>query len=97
MADLRSLVLLRNDPEAAARFLAQAEQGDVDAQYAMGLIYAEGRGIAQCEARAFYWLTRAVEQGDRDADLLRQVLSATMTDAQFGMADHMMHVFKAGQ
>jgi TPR repeat protein len=97
MADLRSLVLLRNDPEAATRFLAQAEQGDVDAQYAIGLIYAEGRGIAQDEASAFYWLSRAVEQGDRDADLLRQVLSATMTDAQFDVADHMMHVFKAGQ
>jgi uncharacterized protein len=53
MADLRSLVLLRYDPEAAAIILAQAEQNDVDAQYAMGLIYAEGRGVAQDEAMAF--------------------------------------------
>jgi len=97
MADLRSLALLRNDPEMAAHFLTQAEQGDVDAQYAMGLTYAEGRGVAQDEAKAFYWLSRAVEQGDTDADLLRRVLSATMTDAQFEMADQMMDVFKADQ
>ena len=45
MADLRGLNLLRNDPEAAARLIAEAESGDMDAQYAAGLVYAEGRGV----------------------------------------------------
>ena len=53
MADIRNLILLRNDPDEALRLLAEAEQGDLDAQYAMGLIYAEGRGLPQDEARAF--------------------------------------------
>ena len=40
MADLFGLNLWRNDPEMAARLIAEAEQGDMDAQYAAGLIYA---------------------------------------------------------
>lgn len=78
-ADLSSLILLRNDPEAAAELEVQAELGDKDAQYAMGLIYAEGRGVRQDDARAFLWLTLAGEQGDRDALSLRDVIGASMS------------------
>lgn len=78
-ADLSSLILLRNDPEAAAELEAQAELGDRDAQYAMGLIYAEGRGVGQDDARAFMWLTLAGEQGDQDALSLRDVVGANMS------------------
>jgi TPR repeat protein len=81
MADLSSLILLRNDPEAAADLLAQAELGDVNAQYGMGLIYAEGRGVPQDEALAFLWLTLAGDQGDQDALSLRDVIGAGMSDA----------------
>ena len=45
MANLAALTLLRNDPEVAEEFLRAATQGDVDEQYGMGLIYAEGRGV----------------------------------------------------
>mgnify|MGYP001554150131 FL=1 len=60
MADLRGLNLLRNDPEAAARWIAEAERGDMDAQYAAGLVYAEGRGVDPDLVQAYFWLTRAV-------------------------------------
>lgn len=80
-ADISSLILLRNDPGVAAELEVQAELGDVDAQYAMGLIYAEGRGVAQDASRAFMWLTLAGEQGDRDALSLRDVIAASMSDA----------------
>ena len=56
MANLSVLRLLRNDPDAAAEMLVTAERGDVDAQYAMGLIYAEGRGVTQDEAGYRYAL-----------------------------------------
>ena len=96
MADLSVLRLLRNDPEAAAEMLAAAEQGDVDAQYAMGLIYAEGRGVAQDEVRAHYWLSRAIEQGDADAQTLLQIVAFNMTDAQFEQAGQLLDAYHAG-
>ncbi len=87
MANLRSLSLLRNDPDEAAQLLEAAEQGDLDAQYAMGLCYAEGRGVDQDEARSFVWLTLAHEQGDDDALVLRNIVAASMSDAQFEQID----------
>ncbi len=86
MAKLTDLVLLRNDPVVAGEFLQAAIRGDVDAQYGVGLIYAEGRGIKQDEVKAYYWLTRAIEQGDREADLLRRNVAINMTDEQFARA-----------
>ena len=94
MANLSDLVLLRNDPVVAAEFLQAAQQGDVDAQYGMGLIYAEGRGIEQDEARSFYWLTCAIEQGDSGAAVLRKVVAAGMTGEQFVRAGLLL---KAGR
>ena len=87
MANLADLVLLRNDPAVAAEFLQAAINGDVDAQYGMGLIYAEGRGVEQDEVRALYWLTQAIEQGDKDAVLLRQVVAVNMTAEQLAEAE----------
>ena len=90
MADMSALRLLRNDPEAAAEMLRAAEQGDVDAQYGMGLIYAEGRGFEQDEVRAYYWLSRAIDQGDTDARLLLQVVAFSMTADQIDQARLML-------
>lgn len=82
MANLSDLVLLRNDPLVAGEFLQAAHQGDIDAQYGMGLIYAEGRGVDQDEVKAFYWLTCAMEKGDSGAEVLRKVVAAGMTEEQ---------------
>lgn len=83
MIDLSKLVLLRNDPEVAAEFLEAAEQGDIHAQYGLGLIYAEGRGVETDLAHACVWLTLAREAGDEDAGvLLRRVIP------QMSNADH---------
>jgi len=86
MADLTGLGLLRNDAELAARLLAEADAGDMDAQYAAGLIYAEGRGVGIDLVQAYFWLTCAVEQGDRDADRLRSHVARDMGDAEFAEA-----------
>lgn len=83
MADLRGLNLYRNDPELAARLLAQAEAGDMDAQYAAGLVYVEGRGVEQDPVQAYFWLTLAVEQGDADAERLRRYVASQMSEAEF--------------
>ena len=94
MADLRGLNLLRNDPEAAARLIAEAEQGDMDAQYAAGLVYAEGRGVAVDLVQAYFWLTRAIDQGDADAERLRRHVAVEMSDAEFAEARRLVRLAK---
>jgi TPR repeat protein len=94
VADLRGLNLLRNDPEAAARLIAEAESGDMDAQYAAGLVYAEGRGVEPDLVQAYYWLTRALEQGDTDAEKLRCYVAAEMQDSEFAEARRLVRLSK---
>jgi TPR repeat protein len=83
---LKDLILLRNDPSKVGAVREAAERGEVDAQYALGLIYAEGRGVTIDLAQAHYWLSLAVEQGDRDADLLRNIVGSQMTDEEYAAA-----------
>ena len=83
---LKDLILLRNDPSKVPLIRELAQQGDMDAQYAMGLIYAEGRGVEIDLAQSHYWLSLAVDQGDRDADLLRNVVGSRMSDAEYEAA-----------
>ena len=102
MINLAALTLLSNDAAVADEFLQAATPDDVDAQYGMGLIYAEGRGVEQDEVKSFYWLTRAIEQGDNGAAVLRKVVSAGMTEAQYQQAllllqEHWLLQSKAGR
>ena len=97
MADLSGLNLLRNDPVMAARLIADAEQGDVDAQYAAGLIYAEGRGVEIDLVQAYFWLTRAIDQGDSDAELLRRVVAVRMDDPQFADARRLVELARQAE
>ena len=83
---LSKLVLWNNDPEHAELVREKAEAGNVDAQYALGLMYAEGRGIEQDEIQAYIWLSRAVEQGDQDAVSLRYVLLSHMDQHHIALA-----------
>ena len=83
---LSKLALWNNDPEHAEEVREKAEAGHVDAQYALGLMYAEGRGLKQDEIQAYVWLSRAVEQGDQDAATLRYVLLSQMEPGQIAAA-----------
>ena len=79
---LRDLVLLRNDPEKVGEIEREAYTDNPHAQYAMGLIYVEGRGVEPDRARAYAWLTRAVMNGDREAETLRNVVGAELTEEE---------------
>lgn len=83
---LKDLVLLRNDPALVERVREAAACGEVDALYALGLIYAEGRGVAVDLAQAHYWLSLAIERGDQDAVLLRNIVGSHMSDDEFAAA-----------
>jgi uncharacterized protein len=83
---LKDFVLLRNDPSKVGVVRDAAQRGDVDAQYTLGLIYAEGRGVEIDLGMAHYWLSLAVAQGDRDAEQLRNVVGSQMTDVEYELS-----------
>lgn len=84
---LSPLILWRNDPAHAERVRVQAEAGNPHAQYAMGLIYAEGRGVACDFTEAYLWLSRAAAQGDADAVTLRYSVQNQLTLEEIAAAD----------
>lgn len=58
----------RGDYESAYReWLPLAEQGDAVAQHKLGLIYADGDGVAQDGILAVKWFRKAAEQGHVEA------------------------------
>ncbi len=83
---LKDLILLRNDPSMVAVIREAAARGEVDAFYAMGLVYAEGRGVSIDLAQAHYWLSLAVKCGDRDAELLRSAVGCQMSEEEYQAA-----------
>lgn len=86
---LERMSLLRNDPDDARRLYEQARTGNVDAQYALGLSYAEGRGVAIDAARAYFWLSQACAQDDAEAQVLRNIVARDMSQDSFEQARRM--------
>ncbi len=59
---------LSNDPEkAAAWFHRSAAQGYADAQFNLGLLYANGEGVPKDPAKAVELFQKAADQGNADA------------------------------
>jgi len=53
--------------KAAELWRPLAEKGDAAAQFSLGTLYAEGKGVEQNDATAFLWFQRAANQGDAAA------------------------------
>lgn len=49
--------------QAFAEASGPAESGDADAQFLLGVLYANGEGVATDHAQALLWYARAAEQG----------------------------------
>ena len=61
----------RNDYATALKFWRPlAEQGDAEAQFSLGGMYADGRGVSQDNAKAMIWRRKAAEQGHAAAQAL---------------------------
>ena len=84
---LAELMLYRNDPSYVARLSQYTQAGEVNAQYALGLVYAEGRGTTPDLCQAYIWLCRAEAQGDEEARSLRFVLMPQMTASEIDRAE----------
>ena len=48
-------------------YIKAAEQGDINEQYALGIIYSHGQGVTQDYGQAVYWYGKAAAQGHADA------------------------------
>jgi TPR repeat protein len=59
-----------------------AEQGDADAQYRLGGMYAEGQGVPQNFVTAHMWLKLGGPAGNKEAVELLDDVAAKMTVAQ---------------
>ena len=46
---------------------ARADAGEASAQFELGLMYANGRGVPQDDAEAIAWYRRSTEQGHAGA------------------------------
>jgi TPR repeat protein len=53
-----------NPPAALNEWRSLADQGFAEAQFILGMMYAQGQGVAQNYAEAARWFRRAAEQGD---------------------------------
>jgi len=47
--------------------VSKAKQGDADAQFNLGSMYYQGKGVPKDYKQAYAWFTKAAEQGDADA------------------------------
>src|SRR6266567_2745937 len=58
-----------NYSQAFSMFKNYAEQGDAEAQYALGLLYYDGKGVNQDFQQSAKWIRKAAEQELADAQL----------------------------
>lgn len=53
--------------EAFRKFKVLADKGDPEGQFNVGVMYHEGKGVAQDDKEAVAWWTKAAEQGNANA------------------------------
>ena len=85
--------------EAVRWYLRAAEQGDVEAQVNIGIMYFEGRGVVQDYVQAHKWTNLAAsrqtgEERKMSADA-RDALAGLMTPAQLAEAQRLARQWDA--
>lgn len=83
--------------EAMRRFQPLAERGDHRAQYWLGMIYFEGRGVPKDAVRAYLWLTLAANQGNRGARAGRDGVARRLSDIQKSEAEALAAAWRPTQ
>ena len=72
-----------------------AEQGDVKAQYNLGVMYKKGLGVTKDYAQAHMWFHLAAIRGDANAIKPLDRLSKLMTPAQIAKAQKLANEWEA--
>lgn len=72
------------------RIKAAAEQGDVNAQLELGILYEYGFNYQDNQAHALAWYTHAANQGNAKAAGRRDILRAKMTQKEVDAAQSLI-------
>ena len=62
------------DAKALAELRVRAEKGEASAQYYLGNMYADGKGVAKDEVEAVKWFRKAADQGDATPQVILGVM-----------------------
>lgn len=74
---------------AARLWTPHAEQGDAQAQYYLGVMYANGQGVRQDYVQAHMWLNLAAAQGHPVGVKNRDYAATLMTPEQIAEAQQL--------
>ena len=80
--------------EAVKWYRKAAEQGFAEAQYSLGVMYAEGRGVQQDFVQAHMWFDLAAASGDSSAGKNMEIIAAKMTRSQIAEAQRLAKEWK---
>jgi TPR repeat protein len=73
--------------QAVRWYREAASRGHIQAQFNLGIMYFEGKGVEKELRSAYYWLAVASEQGDEDARAQLRKVAANMSAAQITEAE----------
>jgi hypothetical protein len=77
----------RGDYGSALRsWLPLADQGNAEAQFDLGILYANGRGVPQDYVTAHMWFNLSASKGDKTAASYRDQIASSMDRAQLAEA-----------
>ena len=82
---------------ALERFRPLAERGDNRAQYWLGIMYVEGKGVPQDDVRAHMWLSLAADGGNRAARLGRDGIARRMSAAELAEAERLAAAWRPAE
>jgi TPR repeat protein len=74
-----------------------AQEGDANAQHAVGALYLNGLGVAPNPHEAMRWFRKAAEQGNSDAQFAIGVMYGTGDSVQLDYAEAMKWYLKAAE
>ena len=81
--------MVRDDAAAADAYRHAAGLGNALAQFRLGQLYAEGRGVARDAAEACFWLRLAARGGSHEAGAALAALLPRLDKGQLALADRL--------
>jgi hypothetical protein len=61
-------------------YLKAAEQGNIDAQLNLGVMYANGQGVIQSNKNAYIWSSIAAANGNKGGSKNRDILAKKLSN-----------------
>ena len=76
------------------KLIQQASQGNADAQFNLGVAYANGLGVPQDDVQAHMWFNLASAQGIKLGESNRDLVAGKMTPQQIERAQELARNWK---